>query len=135
MEYSDKSRRTMSQALQSDELSPEARAFLTPDRPLAGTQPPAPRRPRAVRITAARPPLPIAGADPNSDRAAPTSFPADPPPTAGVVSMTFRLAPEIPAALLRAAVERKVRKQKPFTQQEIVSDAIKQWLKANGFSA
>ena len=56
MEFSDKSRRTMSQALQTDELSPEARAFLTPDRPLAGAQPPAPRRPRAVRATAARPP-------------------------------------------------------------------------------
>ena len=69
MEYSDKSRRTMSQALQSDELSPEARAFLTPDRPLAGTQPPAPRRPRAVRVTAARPPMTADGAGLEADRA------------------------------------------------------------------
>jgi len=47
--------------------------------------------------------------------------------------MTFRIPADLPAALLRASVEQKVRRAKPATQQEIVADALKRWLKANGF--
>jgi len=49
--------------------------------------------------------------------------------------MTFRVPAEIPSALVRASAERKVRKQRPFTHQEIVAEALQQWLKANGFLA
>ena len=40
---------------------------------------------------------------------------------------------EIPNALVRASAERKVKRQKPFTQQEIVAEAVTQWLRKNGF--
>jgi len=49
------------------------------------------------------------------------------------VSMTFRMPPEIPQGLLRASADRKIKKIRPFTQQEIVSEALSQWLKKQGF--
>ena len=39
----------------------------------------------------------------------------------------------LPAALVRASADRKVRKQKPFAQQDIVAAAVRQWLRAHGF--
>ena len=48
------------------------------------------------------------------------------------VSMTFRLPPELPAALLRVAMERKLRREEPFTQQDIVAQALREWLERNG---
>ena len=133
MEYSNKSRRTLSQALRTDDLSAEARAFLKPTGrpptpPAVGVVP----TPivREVSQSATRS---LACADTTLDDSPPLARLADPPPPARPVSMTFRLAPEIPVALLRASVERKVRQQRPFTQQEIVTEAIKHWLKVNGF--
>ena len=53
--------------------------------------------------------------------------------TPGLVSVTFRLPPEVPGALLRASTERKIRRERPFTQQEIVSEALCHWLKKKGY--
>ena len=133
MEYSNKSRRTLSQALRTDDLSAEARAFLKPTGrpptpPTVGVVP-TPIVREVSRSTALSPVC----ADTAHDDSPPLARPIDPLPPAGPVSMTFRLAPEIPVALLRASVERKVRQQRPFTQQEIVTEAIKHWLKVNGF--
>ena len=133
MEYSNQSRRTLSQALRTDDLSAEARAFLKPTgrppTPPAMGVVPTPIVREVSRSTALSP----ACADTTPDDSPPLARPADPPPPARPVSMTFRLAPEIPVALLRASVERKVRQQRPFTQQEIVTEAVKHWLKVNGF--
>jgi hypothetical protein len=135
MEYSNKSRRTLSQALRTDDLSPEALAFLKPT-----GRSPAPQEmgvvptPIVREVSRSAAPSPVC-ADTTHDDILPLARPIDPPPPARPVSMTFRLAPEIPAALLRASVERKVRHQRPFTQQEIVTEAIKHWLKVNGFPA
>ena len=52
----------------------------------------------------------------------------------GFVSASFRLPLEIPNALLRAAVDRKVKRQSPFTQQDIVAEALWQWLRKNGYA-
>ena len=133
MEYSNKSRRTLSQALRTDDLSAEARAFLKPTGrpptpPTVGVVP-TPIVREVSRSTALSPVC----ADTAHDDSPPLARPIDPLPPARPVSMTFRLAPEIPMALLRASVERKVRQQRPFTQQEIVTEAIKHWLKVNGF--
>ena len=46
--------------------------------------------------------------------------------------MTFRLPTELPAALLRVAMERKLRREEPFTQQDIVAQALREWLERNG---
>lgn len=98
----DKTRRSLGQALQTTQLSPDAQAFLSP------APPPPNRRPTE----------------------APTGVGGD---HAGLVSMTFRIPADLPAPLLRAAVEQKVRRAKPATQQEIVADALRHWLKARGF--
>lgn len=53
--------------------------------------------------------------------------------TPSFVSMTFRVPPEIPEGLLRASMERKLKKVRPATQQEIVAEALSEWLKRNGY--
>jgi hypothetical protein len=45
--------------------------------------------------------------------------------------MTFRLPSNIPGALLQASAERKIKKIRPYTQQEIVAEAVSDWLKKN----
>lgn len=50
-----------------------------------------------------------------------------------LVSMSFRIPEGILGALLRAASDRKIKRQRPFTQQEIVADALSTWLKRGGY--
>lgn len=52
---------------------------------------------------------------------------------AGVVSLNVRIEPEISTALLRASMERKIQRLDPFTQRDIVAEALASWLKANGY--
>ena len=59
----------------------------------------------------------------------------EPVPGQSYVTMTFRLPPEIPQGLLRASADRKIKKVRPFTQQEIVSEALSQWLRKNGYTS
>ena len=60
----------------------------------------------------------------------------DPEPMASnaLVSMTFRVPAELPGTLLRASADRKARRIRPFTQQEIMTEALSQWLKRNGYA-
>lgn len=51
----------------------------------------------------------------------------------GVVSLNTRIDPEISAALLTASMQRKIQRMQPFTQQDIVAQALRMWLKTNGF--
>ena len=133
MESSDKTRRTMSQALRTDELSAAARAFLAPNGCPPASPPPKPN-PRPVdspaeassRSGASLPPPAAALNLETSER-------GEAVPATGVVSMTFRLPADLPAALVRASADRKVRQQKPFAQQDIVAAAVRQWLRAHGF--
>jgi hypothetical protein len=50
-----------------------------------------------------------------------------------LTSMNFRVPAAIPAALLKASSERKIKKSRPFTQQDIVAEALASWLKKNGY--
>lgn len=50
-----------------------------------------------------------------------------------LISMSFRLPAEIPAALVRASADRKVRLERPYTQQEIVGAALMDRLTVNGY--
>jgi hypothetical protein len=93
MDYSDKSRRTMSEALQARRLKEDELAFVQGS----------PRRPTAMTGTATN-------------------------PVPGSVSMTFRLPADLAARLIRTATERKLNRQEPFTQQEIVTEAVSAWL-------
>jgi hypothetical protein len=59
------------------------------------------------------------------------SYPGDFPPL--LVSLTTRLSPAIAEALRRAALEQKLKRRRPQTQQEIVEAAVRGWLTTNGF--
>jgi len=50
-----------------------------------------------------------------------------------LVSLTTRLSPATAEALRRAALEQRLRRRRPHTQQEIVEAAVRHWLTANDF--
>jgi hypothetical protein len=49
------------------------------------------------------------------------------------VPLTTRLSPATSEALRRTALELRLKRRRPQTQQEIVEAALRHWLKANGF--
>ena len=122
-------RRTMSAVLQTGDLSGEASAFLA-----AGN----PKPFQANAVSAAAPPPQAAGGE--------EIRPANPPeprfrvndrgdeePEAGLVSLTVRVPRILLPGLLLASVDRKLKRKRPFTQQEIVTEAITAWLKTHGY--
>ena len=50
-----------------------------------------------------------------------------------LVPITTRLNPRTADALRRAHLEQKLRRQSPSTQQEIVEEALQEWLRDNGY--
>jgi len=125
-------KRTMSQALRAAELGAEAAAFVAAGAP-GGTTHTA-SSPGSAPDTVARPQEPTR---PSEDVRPPSFEPPfrhSPPPAQrrAPVSMTFRLPAELPAALLRAAMERKLRGEPPCTQQDIVAEAVREWLERHG---
>ena len=54
-----------------------------------------------------------------------------PEATGGQGHLSIRLPAEIPQALLRASLDRKLKRIKPWTQQDIVAEALLQWFKRN----
>ena len=55
--------------------------------------------------------------------------------SAALVSVNFRLPATIAPALLKASSDRKIKKIQPFTQQDIVAEALTDWLRKNGYQA
>lgn len=51
----------------------------------------------------------------------------------GVVSLNTRISASLGTALLAASMQRKIQRLEPFTQQDIVSEAVETWLKTNGY--
>ncbi len=51
----------------------------------------------------------------------------------GLTSVTFRLPPELATSLVRASADRKVKRERPHSQQEIAADAIGEWLRERGY--
>ena len=132
MDCLDKTRRSMTDALRTGELTEEGLAFV------AGKEPPGHRV--SVAAASARPPdskpavrrLP----KPPTETPIPNAVSDLRPVTmvgAGTVSITVRLPGSLPARLLRASVERKLRREIPFTQQEIVAEALTAWLQQHGY--
>ena len=114
-------RRSLSAALQTVELPPEAMALIQ-----EGT-------PRPIRSVA---PVPLMEEEESPNRArsrkerAPHERPN--PIPRPVVAMTVRIAKELTDALLRLSVERRLRGEEPHTQQEMVAEAIREWLQRQG---
>ena len=122
-------KRTMSQALHSVNLSTEAAAFVAAGAAgttLASAPPsePAPA-PRAHPLT-----LAVPASTPAASESVLLHSPL-PAERRAPVSMTFRLPAELPSALLRTAMERKLRGESPCTQQDIVAQAVREWLERN----
>ena len=132
----------MSQALQTVDLPPEAVALIREGNPTpkaahpiiarvetkpdpiepqttspAGNVSDRPGKPRSDNSPVRR------GEKPRSNEALPMEEPT--------VSRSFRLPESLPPALLRAATERRINRVPPWTQEEIVTEAIQQWLKKN----
>jgi hypothetical protein len=48
--------------------------------------------------------------------------------SAPTVSMTFRLPADLPGRMIQVSADRKVRREAPFSQQDIVAEALREWL-------
>ena len=122
-------KRTMSQALHSVNLSAEAAAFVAAGAAgsaVAATPPPAPAPADRANLSL----VTVAAAASAAREGAFVHSPL-PAPRRAPVSMTFRLPSELPSALLRVAMERKLRGEPPCTQQDIVAQAVREWLERN----
>ena len=128
-------RRSMSLALQTTDLPEEALALIRDGAPKAKTQPsveiPLAREERPVLTPAA-----IAAPAPEI-----TSKPSikvseeileEELQSAGFTNASFRLPVALQHALLRVSLERKLKRKKPWTQQDMAIEALNLWLKKNG---
>ena len=130
-------RRSMSAALQTVELPPEAIALIKEGSAKPMSTPPALVEPTPEKRSNAVL-EPEEAEAPERPRPAklrtPREKPEPMPVLASIVSMTIRVPVELPNALLRVSVERKLQRQRPFTQQEMVATAIREWLRRNGYA-
>ena len=125
-------KRTMSQALHASKLTGEAAAFVAAGAAGAAvSSAPAPGLSQEPRADIAPLTVPALASEP---RRSEPEFVHSPLPAErrAPISVTFRLPSELPAALLRVAMERKLRREEPFTQQDIVAQAGREWLERNG---
>ena len=135
MDYSDKTRRPMSEALRTAKLTEDALNFLTGTAP----QPPAAPVPVVAEVQTSPAADTLPAPNPPAPLAHPTSMLSKSPPhlsvvVPAIVSMTFRLPASLTARLARIAAERKLQRERPFSQQDIVAVALDDWLQQNGYS-
>jgi hypothetical protein len=148
-------RRSMSEALRTVDLPAEAIVFIkeggakprggsglleraarsVPSAPAEPSPAPAMRdRPASVSLDANG--LDLGRAQEGGDSPAAMARPSresGPAPAVGIAAMTVRVPAEIPGRLLRASTDRKLSRRRPCTQQEIVAEALTQWLGHNGY--
>ena len=120
-----------------DALTPEEQSFLDTGKPAKAAPKAKPNsKPKA---TSSKENPPMARTALKEDFAQRPSAPMPPSPAlpqftmAGAVSLNVRIEPEISTALLRASMDRKIQRLDPFTQRDIVAEALASWLKANGY--
>ena len=117
-------------------VSPEARDFIqagTPKPQFAQTQP---EKREVEELPALVPEPSIIAIDPAEKKPIPAPGPvpvvhqpADEIISPVLVPQTFRLPQRLVDDLARAAFERKIKRRKPWSQQDIVAEAIKEWLR------
>lgn len=120
----------MADALQPPPLSPEAIALIKQGTPKPQTDSPlvVAVKPREVATPA---PVAVTAEPPAKPRAK-----KEPPVSASpLVSVYVRLPLDLSQALLKASMERKMNKIRPFTQQDIIAEALQTWLQKNGSQA
>ena len=119
-----------------DALTPEEQSFLETGKPGRAT----PQTNSKPTATSKKENPPMARTALKEDFAQPASAPVPPPALpqftmAGAVSLNVRIEPEISTALLRASMDRKIQRLDPFTQRDIVAEALAEWLKKHGYLA
>ena len=115
-------------------VSPEARDFIeagTPKPQFVQTQP---ERAEGEASPVLLPEPPKTVIDPAEKKQIPVPVPvvhqaADEIPSPVLVPQTFRLPQRLIEDLARAAIERKIKRRRPWSQQDIVAEAIKEWLR------
>ena len=121
-------RRSMSEALTSN-LSGEALAFLKAGSPKPATEAPVAAKPEVGKVVEVKE---REAQGLKLVRAKTPKVEASASASGGLVSMSVRVPREIPDGLVRASAERKIKKQKPWTQQEIIAEALSEWLQKHG---
>lgn len=136
-------RRPMSAALRISDLRPEELAFIkagTPQPKVVGPAvetgaPPTPAEDKVTEVSSTEPaavpkPEPSEKARPPKPR---MNREPEPEPLAHRINLSIRVPVEIPEGLLRASTDRKLKRIKPNTQQEIAAEAIAEWLQRHGY--
>ena len=116
-------RRSMSAALSTPSLPPEALQLIR-----EGT--PQPKAEKTVIALKAEdeprpPPEPVRKRTPKPDE--------EPVPVPSLVFTSLRLPAEVSQALLEASLDRRLKRLRPWTQQDIASRALSAWLKEHGY--
>ena len=119
----------MSAALQTADLGEAALEFVK-----AGSA----RRTQDTTAVVAAPVQPAGGEQPRQREHGlkprlPLGDEAEVEPEAGLVSLTVRVPRRVPPGLLWASVDRKLKRHRPWTQQEIVAEALAHWLRKHGY--
>ena len=123
-------RRSLSQALQTAELPPEALALIKEGSPRPIQERSALSNRREPEIHEVRQTvLPTVISE--SARIEDESTAAAP---RGLVPLSVRVESCLADTLLRVAFERKLQRKRPYSQQDIVTQAVQQWLKRNGYA-
>lgn len=52
----------------------------------------------------------------------------------GLVPLSVRIQADLSDFLLRVAFERKLQRKEPYSQQDIVTEAVTQWLRKHGYA-
>jgi hypothetical protein len=111
-----------------DALTPEEEAFLklTTTTKRQTTQPKPKKKKESPPM-----PRPAVKEDYAPDESAAPNNPAQ-YSIVGTGSINARIDPAIATALLRASVERRIKRQTPSTQRDIIAEALFDWLKKHG---
>jgi hypothetical protein len=110
-------RKSLADALSPDALSPEAREFLE-----AGTPQP------QSRPSEAAPKPPVAEKAPRPKQRTEAQEPEGVVP---LITQSYRLPVALVSTLMRASMERKIARLKPWSQQAIVTEAVTKWLQTH----
>lgn len=124
-------RRSLTQAINVE--APDIRDFLKAGLPAPkAAAAPEPERPEPEPAAAVAEPPPVSEA--SSVRTKPKPKPDEEPVREeSSIPVTFRLPESLVRAMISASAERKIRRVKPSTQQDIAALAIREWLNRNNY--
>ena len=112
-------------------INPAVRDFLAAGVPKSQSVS-TPPSPESESPPDSEPQLPVPSPSRSEAKPAPRkeAFSEEPGP---LVSVTFRLPQKVSEALMKAATDRKIRRVKPQSQQEIAAAALEKWLKNHDY--